>query len=158
MKLNKTITILIALLGLLFCTPSFAQRTSKPEKFKENHSPFGRKKKEKSNQRHGGGLFSGLKFRRGGSSHGNADEFASNSSHSKRGFISRLFHRGGEHEKNASLRKTKPGSTQNHEQRALFRRNRTHNKNDHERIQNYQKKERKKKRVRGNDAFKKKKR
>ena len=151
MKLNKGI-LLCAVMSVLFCMPMFSQRVTKPEKFSENHSPFGRKKKEKSNQRRG--LFAG-RFKRG-KSQGNADDFASHTVGAKHGLLSRIFK--GNSDKNASLRKTKPGAHQNKEQSTLFRRNRTKNKNDHDRINHMQNKERKKKRVRGNDAFKIKKR
>jgi hypothetical protein len=151
MKFNKVI-VLCSVLAVLFCMPVYAQKTSKPEKFNENHSPFGRKKKEKGNQRKKLFTFS---FKRG-KSKGNADDFASHSAGAKHGLFTRIFKGGGD--KNASLRKTKPGTDQNKEQRALFRRSRTKNKNDHDRINHMQNKDRKKRRVRGNDAFKVKKR
>ncbi|HWY33823.1 MAG TPA: hypothetical protein VNX68_04210, partial [Nitrosopumilaceae archaeon] len=141
-------------LTLCFALPGYAQKHSKREKLSENHSPFGRKKKEKHNQR--SHMFSkrgGLFHRR--ASKGNADAFASNST-GRRGFFSRLFSGGGT--KNASLRKTKPGKVQNREQPLLFHRHRTHNKNGHERINKYQKKERDRKRVRGSSVFHKRKR
>ncbi len=155
MRGNKLFLFIVIILGLIVITPAFAQRTSKQEKFNENHSPFGRRKKERANMRHS--LFAGKKLFRRGKSHGNADDFASNSGHAKRGFLSRVFSRGGGSERNASLRKTKPGNVQNREQKGLFHWARTRNKNDHQRIQRHQNKERRKSRIRGNSAFSKKK-
>ena len=152
MKMNKAIFLCIAL-SLVFCMPMFSQRTTKQENFSENHSPFGRKKKEKGNQ-HGLRLFN-FSFKRA-KSNGNADHFASNSAGGKHGFFTRIFKAKGEN--NASLRKTKPGSNQNKEQRSLFKRSHSKNKNDHERVSSMQKKERSKKRIRGNDSFRIKKR
>ena len=132
--------------------PSYGQR--KRENFKENHAPFGGRKKEKRNQkgakvfakRGGGGLF---KRKR---SNGGADAFASNSVRGKRGFLSSIFN-GGNKPRNASLRKTKPGRVQNVEQKQLFRRHRTAGKNRHERILKKQNKLRSGRRTRGNDVF-----
>ena len=148
----KAIIFSLTVLGLMVFAPVYAQKVTKPEKFSENHSPFGRKKKEKRNQ--GGKLFT-FSFKRN-KSHGNADNFASHSSGSKHGIFTRIFK--SSNDRNASLRKTKPGSEQSKEQNKLFRRSRSKNKNDHDRVNHAQSKERKKKRVRGNDSFKVKKR
>jgi hypothetical protein len=153
MRWNRAILI-VSLLTLCCALPSYAQKSRNPDKkFRENHSPFGKKKKEKHNQhaKRGGGLF------RKGRSKGNADAFASHSISGRRGFISRMFHGSGSGApKNASLRKTKPGKTQNKEQAGLFKRNRTKNKNYHANIQRSQKRDRDKRRVRGNSVFHKK--
>ncbi|MFL5752834.1 MAG: hypothetical protein ACJ76F_05460 [Bacteroidia bacterium] len=145
MRWNKVILFFLVLsLGLVL--PTYAQKKHRGE----NHSPFGRKKKEKHNQharRSGGGLF------RKGRSKGNADAFASHSISGRRGFISRIFHGNGSGTRNASLRKTKPGKVQNREQSGLFHRSRTKNKMNHEKIHRSQRKERKNKRVRGNSVF-----
>ncbi len=118
MRGNKLFLFIVIILGLIVITPAFAQRTSKQEKFNENHSPFGRRKKERANMRHS--LFAGKKLFRRGKSHGNADDFASNSGHAKRGFLSRVFSRGGGSERNASLRKTTPVNFKNRKQKGLF--------------------------------------
>ncbi|HXB40951.1 MAG TPA: hypothetical protein VNZ49_10445 [Bacteroidia bacterium] len=146
-------------MGFLFLFPgySFAQKAKKESSFKENHTPFGKRKKERKNQKGTAG-----KISRGGSftlfkkrqkSAGNADAFASNSAHGGRGFIYKLFHPNSGSPKNASLRKTKPGKVQNREQHRLFRRIFTKNKGTHERIQNTNRKERTRKRKRGNEVF-----
>ena len=131
--------------------PSYGQR--KRENFKENHAPFGGRKKERRNQKgakvfakRGGGMFSRKK------SGGNADAFASNSMRGKKGFLSSIFNGGGK-TRNASLRKTKPGRVQNSEQRQLFNRHRTSGKNRHEKILKKQNKLRSGRRTRGNDVF-----
>lgn len=145
MKWSRVILFLLAL-SFSFALPTYAQKKHKGE----NHSPFGRKKKEKHNQhahRSGGKLF------KRGRSKGNADAFAHNSISGGRGFFSRIFHGGSSGTKNASLRKTKPGKTQDREQSGLFHRNRTRNKMNHEKIHRSQRKERNQKRVRGNSVF-----
>lgn len=150
--------LVIALLGsLLFFVPQnlWAQKRTGKENFKENHTPFGSRKKEKKNQKgtsnsiaKRGGIFK--KWKKSG---GNADAFANNSISGGRGFMYRLFHPNGGSPKNASLRKTKPGRVQNREQPHLFHRLFTPNKGRHERIQNKQRKERRRNRKRGNDVF-----
>lgn len=147
------------LTGILFLLPGFAlaQKANKEKSFKENHTPFGKRKKEKKNQKGTAG-----KIRRGGGftlfkkrqrSAGNADAFASNSARGGRGFLYKVFHPNSSSPKNASLRKTRPGKVQDREQKKLFHRIVTKNKGGHERIQKNNRKERARKRKRGNDVF-----
>jgi hypothetical protein len=150
---------ILLLAGLFMLVPalSFAQKAKQENSFRENHTPFGRKK-EKKNQRgtagkiSRGGGFSLFKKRK--KSAGNADHFASNSSTGGRGFMYKIFHpNSGSAPKNASLRKTRPGKVQNREQPRLFRRILTNNKGTHERIQGQKRKDRARKRKRGNEVF-----
>lgn len=131
---------------------SFSQAKTRKENFKENHSPFGRRKKEKKNQKRlsrGGSL-----FRRQSSGRGNANQFAAHRILGRKSFITSLFNT--RHNNNASLRKTKPASR--HDERALFKRQRTGAKNQHARIQRKQQKRRDSSRKRGNVLFQKRKR
>ncbi len=150
--------LIIALLGgLFFLIPqaSFAQKKTKKENFKENHTPFGKRKKERKNQKGTSNSISkrGGIFKNWGKSSGNADAFANNSMSGSKGFMYKLFHPNGGQAKNASLRKTKPGRVQNGEQPKLFHRLFTKNKARHENIQGRQRKERHRSRKRGNDVF-----
>lgn len=147
----------ISLLGiLLLLLPGFlsAQKANQESSFKENHTPFGKRKKERKNQStagkisRGGGLFS---FKKRKKSAGNADHFANNSIRGGRGFMYKLFHPNSNQPKNASLRKTRPGKVQNREQKGLFHRLTTKNKLNHERIQSRNRKERARKRKRFGD-------
>ena len=147
------------MLGFFFLLPvySFAQKAKKESSFKENHTPFGKRKKEKRNQKgtsgkisRGGGF---ALFKKRTRSKGNSDAFAKNSTTGGRGFMYKLFHPNSGSPKNASLRKTKPGKVQNREQHRLFHRLFTKNKGTHERIQKNNRKERTRKRKRGNDVF-----
>src|SRR5437016_5485355 len=127
----------IFLMGCLFVAfPqfSFAQKRAAKENFKENHTPFGKRKKEKKNQKgtsnsvaKRGGIFK-ARSRSGG----NADAFAKNSVGGSRGFLYKVFHPNSGQTRNASLRKTKPGRVQNREQSKLFHRLFTPNKGRHE--------------------------
>jgi len=147
-------TSIALLLGFFFLLPdlSHAQKANKESSFKENHTPFGKRKKEKRNQKGTAG-----KISRGGSfslfkkrtkSRGNADGFASHSITGGRSFMYRVFHPNNGATKNASLRKTKPGKVQNREQKNLFQRLTTRNKLKHESIQSKNRKERARKRKR----------
>ncbi len=155
---------ILLLAGFFFLVPdiSYAQKAKKESTFKENHTPFGKRKKEKKNQKgtsgkiSRGGGFSLFKKRQ--KSGGNADAFASNSARGGRGFMYKLFHPNSGQTKNASLRKTKPGKVQNREQHKLFHRLFTKNKGTHERVQKTNRKERSRKRKRGNEVFSDKKR
>lgn len=129
-----------------------AQRKSGKESFKENHSPFGRRKKEKKNQKtvsRGGSL-----FKRHTTERGNANRFAAHRILGKKSLLAYIFN--AHHTNNASLRKTKPASR--HDERALFKRQRTSAKNQHHRIQQKQQRKRDSTRQRGNVLFQKKKR
>jgi hypothetical protein len=142
---------LFLLFALLWADSAFAQAKRRRENFRENHSPFGGRKKERRNVR-GSKVFA----RRGGLfkrqvSRGNADAFALNSIRGKRGILAQIFGTSKGH--NASLRKTRPGKVQNREQRALFKRHRTMGKNRHERILKRQNRLRSGRRNRGNDVF-----
>jgi hypothetical protein len=157
--------LFIALLGgLFFIAPQslWAQKKTVKENFKENHNPFGKRKKEKKNQKgtsntiaKRGGIFKRFNSR----SNGNADAFATHSISGSKGFMYKVFHPGGGgSSRNASLRKTKPGRVQNKEQPKLFHRLMSNNKGRHEKIQGRQRKERHRNRKRGNDVFSTKKR
>ena len=147
--------ILIFALILGFSLPVFGQKKSKRENFAENHTPFGGRKKERSNQKSSrvfskrkGGLFK-RKF-----SAGNADAFAANRISGRAGFLSSLFNpKRGTTTRNASLRKTRPGKVQDREQAFLFKRNRTNAKKRNSAIHSRQNKMRSTKRVRGNKVF-----
>ena len=117
--------------GSLFC-----QQKSRKENFKENHSPFGRRKKEKKNQKAFSGR--GSLFRRGSTQRGNANLFASHRILGRKNFFESFF--GVRHASNASLRKTKPASK--HDERALFKRQRTSAKNQHTKVQQKQRRKR----------------
>ena len=148
--------LFIALLGcLFFVAPQdiFAQKKTVKENFKENHNPFGRRKKERKNQTSNSIAKRGGIFRNWGKRNGNADAFASNSISGSKGFMYKIFHPNGSSPKNASLRKTKPGRVQNREQPRLFHRLLSNNKARHEKIQGRQRKERHSNRKRGNDVF-----
>jgi len=150
--------LIITLLGgifFLFPQVSLAQKKAIKENFKENHSPFGTRKKERKNQKGTSNSISkrGGIFKKWSKSNGNADAFASNSMSGGKGFMYKLFHPNGGGQKNASLRKTKPGRVQNGEQPKLFHRLFTNNKARHENIQGRQRKERHRNRKRGNDVF-----
>lgn len=150
--MNKRIWILFVFLGLILSSGSvYAQRKSRKESFKENHSPFGRKKKEKRNQKvfkkRGGGLFSRKK------SAGNSSEFASRRRTGRSGFFASIF--GPKANRNASLRKTKPAKK--NEDRALFKKHRTTAKKSHRKKQDKQNRKRERTRKRGNVLFSKKK-
>ncbi|MBC7863987.1 MAG: hypothetical protein IAF38_13505 [Bacteroidia bacterium] len=139
--------IFFLLLGLISATPALAQRKTRKEGFKEDHNPFGRKKKERKNQkgsRRTGGLFS-----KKAHSKGNADSFAGNRISGRKSFLSSIF--GGRKSSNASLRKTKPAKK--NEDRALFKRHRTNGKKSHESKLGKQNRKREKTRRRGNDVF-----
>ncbi len=148
---------IMLLVGCFFLLPRFvlAQKAKQESSFKENHTPFGRKKEKRNQSSAGkikrGGGFSIFKKRK--KSAGNADHFASNSTRGSRGFIYKIFHPNSGSPKNASLRKTRPGKVQNREQRNLFQRLITKNKGTHERVQSNKRKERARKRKRGNDVF-----
>ena len=149
---------IIELLGsLFFLVPEtlFAQKKTGKEDFKENHTPFGRRKKERKNQKGTSNSISkrGGIFKKWGKSSGNADAFATHSISGGRGFMYKVFHPNGGQTKNASLRKTKPGRVQNREQPKLFHRLFSNNKARHEKIQGKQRKERRRNRKRGNDVF-----
>ena len=146
------------LLGIFFLAPalSFAQKAKKENSFNENHTPFGKRKKEKRNQSTAGKISRGggfSLFKKRKKSAGNADAFASNSARGGRGFLYKVFHPNSGSPKNASLRRTRPGKVQNREQKSLFHRIVTKNKSTHERIQGSNRKERARKRRRGNDVF-----
>ncbi len=147
------------LLGFLFLLPEYssAQKANKEKSFKENHTPFGKRRKERKNQKGTAGKISrggGMSiFKKRQKSAGNADAFASNSARGGRGFMYRIFHPNSGSPKNASLRKTKPGKVQNREQHKLFHRLSTKSKMNHERIQKTNRKERSRRRKRGNDVF-----
>ena len=155
----KRILIIALLGGLFFLVPqvSLAQKKTVKENFKENHNPFGKRKKERKNQKgtsnavaKRGGIFKRFSSK----SSGNADAFATHSIRGgSGGFVYKLFHPNGGSAKNASLRKTKPGKVQNREQSKLFHRLMSNNKGRHERIQGNQRKERHRNRKRGNDVF-----
>ena len=152
--------LLIALLGsLFFVAPQtlLAQKKTGKEDFKENHTPFGKRKKERKNQKgtsnsisKRGGIFKRFTNKSGG----NADAFATRSMTGGKSFMYKVFHPGNSSSpKNASLRKTKPGKVQNREQPKLFHRLFSNNKARHEKIQGRQRKERHRNRKRGNDVF-----
>jgi hypothetical protein len=148
--------------GLFFLFPEtlLAQKKTVKENFNENHNPFGKRRKERKNQKGTSNTIAkrnGI-FKRRNRSSGNADAFATNSTTGSRGFMYKLFHPNGGSPKNASLRKTKPGRVQNREQPRLFHRIFTRNKGRHEQIQGRQRKERGRNRKRGNDVFSDKKR
>ncbi len=149
--MTKRILIFFLFLGLVSAGSVFAQSKSRKEAFKENHSPFGRKKKEKRNQKvfkkRGGGLFARKKSR------GNSQQFASNRIRGKKGFFASVFGPKANH--NASLRKTKP--PKKHEDRKLYKSQRTKAKNGHRTRQKKQNRKREKTRKRGNVLFAKKK-
>lgn len=136
---------------------SLAQKAKQEKAFKENHTPFGKRRKERKNQKgtagkiSRGGGFSLFKKRK--RSAGNADAFASNSIRGGRGFMYKLFHPNSSSPKNASLRKTRPGKVQDREQKKLFHRIVSKNKSNHERVQSNKRKERSRKRKRGNEVF-----
>lgn len=144
----------LALLLIFFSTAGavFSQQKSRKENFKENHSPFGRRKKEKKNQK----VFSrrGGLLRRVSGQRGNANFFASNRILGRKNFFESVF--GARHSSNASLRKTKPAGK--HDERALFKRQRTSAKNQHTKVQQKQGRKRDSSRKRGNVLFQKKKR
>lgn len=150
MRFSKWICLflLLTFLGVDFV---YGQAKRGREKFRENHSPFGGRKKERRNVK-GSKVFArrGGLFKRG-MSRGNADAFAANSIRGKRGIIAQIFGTSKGH--NASLRKTRPGKVQNREQRSLFKRHRTMGKNRHERILKRQNRLRSGRRTRGNDVF-----
>lgn len=144
--------IFFIFLGLLSAGSAYAQKKHRKEGFKENHTPFGRKKKEKKNQKvfakRGGGL-----FHKRAKSRGNADHFASNRISGRKSFWSSVF--GGKHSSNASLRKTKPAKK--HEDSKLFRSQRTKHKVSHRKTQQKAGRKRERTRKRGNVLFSKKK-
>ena len=148
----RRVALFLLFVGLICSIPAFAQKKRGGEGHKENASPFGRKKKEKKNQRafrhRGGGLFSRK------ASAGNADQFAGNRISGKKSFLASIFGNRANH--NASLRKTKP--TRKNEDSKLFKRNRTNAKHNHEGRQTKQNRKREKTRKRGNDVFSRKKR
>ena len=152
-------TGILLVLGFFLLLPVFsvAQKANKESSFKENHTPFGKRKKEKKNQKGTSGKISrggGFSlFKKRNKSAGNADSFANNSTTGGRGFFYKLFHPFSSSAKNASLRKTKPGKVQNKEQKRLFHRIFSKNKGNHERIQGRKRKERSRTRKRGNDVF-----
>lgn len=154
----RKISGILLLAGLFLLIPgiSYAQKAKQENSFKENHTPFGRKKEKKQRGTAGkisrGSGFSLFKKRQ--RSAGNADHFASNSTTGGRSFMYKIFHpNSSSSPKNASLRKTRPGKVQNREQPRLFRRILTKNKGTHERVQSQKRKERSRKRKRGNDVF-----
>ena len=148
--------IFLVLFCLFYSSNSiFAQRKSRSEGHSENHSPFGRRKKERRNQRFfskraGLGFFS---FLRGKRSRGNSERFANNRIIGKRGFFASLF--GSRHGGNASLRRTK---TARREDRNLFRRHHTKSKISFRKRQDRQGRRRERTRKRGNVLFSKRKR
>jgi hypothetical protein len=149
---------IFVLLGLFLLAPSamLAQKRAAKEDFKENHTPFGQRKKEKRNQKGTSNSIAkrGGIFKKKSRSGGNADAFARNSITGGRGFMYKIFHPGSSSQpKNASLRKTRPGRVQDREQHKLFHRLMTPNKGRHERIQSRQRKERSRNRKRGNAVF-----
>ena len=139
--------IFFLLLGMVSAVPVFAQKT------KENQTPFGRKKKEKKNQKvfskRGGGMFHHKK-----TGQGNANQFAGNRISGKKSFWASIF--GTRSSNNASLRKTKPAKKG--DDHALFKRNRTNGKRNHANKQTKNNRKREKTRRRGNDVFSRKKR
>lgn len=147
----RRLWIYFLLLGLITTAPAFSQNKSRKEPFKENHTPFGRKKKERKNQRAGrrGGL-----FKKRSSSRGNANQFAANRISGRKSFLAGIF--GPKKSNNASLRKTKPA--RKNEDSRLFKRHRTDKKASHQKRQLKQNRKREKTRRRGNDVFSKKKR
>jgi hypothetical protein len=154
--------VIIFLGSLLFLFPQdiFAQKKAAKENFKENHNPFGKRRKEKKNQKgtsktiaKRNGIFKGRS-----KSGGNADAFATHSISGSKGFFYKVFHPNSGKTRNASLRKTKPGRVQDREQSKLFHRILSKNKARHESIQSRQRKERHRNRKRGNDVFSDKKR
>jgi hypothetical protein len=150
--MTKRIWIFFVFLGLMISAGSaYAQKKTRKEAFKENHSPFGRKKKEKKNQKvfkkRGGRMFA----RR--SNQGNSNTFASNRIIGKKGFFENVF--GPKAGRNASLRKTKPAKKS--ENKALYKKERTRAKNYHRAKQQKQNRKREKTRKRGNVLFAKKK-
>ncbi|MFN5183027.1 MAG: hypothetical protein ACK5D5_08380 [Bacteroidota bacterium] len=149
-------TIVIFLVSIFIGTGNFlfSQSKRRSEGFKENHSPFGRRKKERSNQnvfskRKGGffaRLFSGRKSR------GNAESFANHRIIGKHGFFSNFrSKRSG----NASLRRTK---TARREDRNLFHSRNTKSKISFRKRQVKQSRRRERNRKRGNVLFSKRKR
>ncbi len=156
------VLIIVLLGGLFFLFPQdiFAQKKTVKENFRENHNPFGKRRKERKNQKGTSNTIAkrnGI-FKRRSRSSGNADAFASNSISGSKGFFYKLFHPNGGQTRNASLRKTKPGRVQDREQSKLFHRILSRNKGRHESIQSRQRKERHRNRKRGNDVFSDKKR
>ncbi|MGZ3891978.1 MAG: hypothetical protein ACXVPV_02120 [Bacteroidia bacterium] len=160
----KRVLLIVFMGSLFFLVPQlgWAQKKTVKENFKENHNPFGGRKKEKRNQRGTSNAVSkrGGIFRKFSKSSGNADRFASHSMTGGKGFMHKLFHpnSGMGSPRNASLRKTKPGRVQNREQSKLFHRLMSNNKGRHERIQKSQRTQRSRNRRRGNEVFPKKKR
>jgi hypothetical protein len=150
---------ILLLLGSLFLFPeaALAQKAKQEGAFKENHTPFGKRRKERKNQKGTAGKISrggGFSlFKKRNRSAGNADAFASNSMRGGRGFMYKIFHPNSSSPRNASLRKTRPGKVQDREQKKLFHRIVTKNKSGHERIQSNKRKERSRKRKRGNEVF-----
>lgn len=145
---------------MILSSPLTAQKKASKENFKENHNPFGKKKKEKRNQKGTSG-----RIRRGGlfakhhRSMGNANAFAKHSTlRGGGGLVYKIFHPFAGGERNASLRKTRPGKVQNREQKKLFKRLMTTSKGRHEKIQKRQRRERQRGRRRGNEVFNRKKR
>ena len=155
--LSMVRVLIIALLGgifFLFPQMLLAQKKTTKENFKENHNPFGGRKKERKNQKGTSNSISkrGGIFKRSRSS-GNADAFANHSMTGGKSFFYKLFHPNSGTTRNASLRKTKPGKVQNREQPKLFHRLMSNNKARHEKIQGRQRKERHRNRKRGNAVF-----
>jgi len=148
---------IMLLVGSFFLFPSIShgQKANKEKSFKENHTPFGKRKKERKNQKGTAGKISrgGGLFKKRQRSAGNADHFASNSARGGRGFLYKMFHPNSGSPKNASLRRTRPGKVQNREQKGLFKRIVTRNKSNHERIQKSNRTNRARKRKRGNIEF-----
>lgn len=154
MFLRKHVLLLLLIAILGSSNFIYGQRKSKNEGFKENHSPFGKRKKERSNQRFfsrraGKGLFNFSRNR----SRGNAESFANHRIIGKRGFFASLFR--SKHSGNASLRRTK---TARREDSKLFRRHHTRNKISFRKKQERQSRKRERSRKRGNVLFSKRKR
>ena len=153
MHLKKTIALLF-LFSLGLNNFVFGQNRNRSEGFKENHSPFGRRKKEKSNQkffskRAGGGIFRLF----GRSSKGNSESFANNRIIGRKGFFASAFR--SKHSGNASLRRTKSAKK---DDKNLFKRNRTNSKISFRKKQDRQGRRRERTRKRGNVLFSKRKR
>lgn len=147
----KRLWIFFLFAGLICFTPAFAQKKSRKEGFREDHTPFGRKKREKKNQK---GLRRGGLFHKRAQSKGNADRFAGNRISGKKSFWAGIF--GSKKTHNASLRKTKPAKKG--DDKALFKRHRTNGKKGHTKKLGKQNRKRERTRKRGNDVFSRKKR
>lgn len=143
----RQIWIYFLLFSIALTVPVFAQKNKN-----ETENPFGRKKKEKKNQKvfskRAPGVFSRKKGR------GNANQFANHRISGKKSFVTMIFGQRSTH--NASLRKTKPSKKK--EDNKLFKVAHTNAKRDRtNHLLNHNRK-REKNRKRGSDVFSRKKR